>query len=333
MDIDRFLATNEPLWTRLGELTARARRGVGRLSAAELDELVRLYQRTSTHLSYVRTYYGDPAITLRLTGLVAGAGSIVYGTRPRTLRAVGRFFTVTFPAAMWDTRRFIAVSTLLFLVPALAVGIWLANSTRAIEAVGPEALREAYVSKEFEEYYTSEPATQFASQVFTNNAQVGFFAFALGPLTLGVGTAAVLVLNAANLGVAAGLFAAAGEQSKFWGLILPHGLLELTAVFVAGGAGLRMGWTIVAPGDRRRTAALADDGRRAFVVALGLVAVFAVAGVIEGFITGSPLPTWFRVGIGVLAEVTFLSYAVVLGRNAAAAGFSGHLDETTRPRT
>lgn len=333
MDIDRFLVTNEPLWTRLGELTARARRGVSRLSAAELDELVRLYQRTSTHLSYVRTYYGDPALTLRLTGLVAGAGAVVYGTRPRTWRAIARFFTITFPAAMWDTRRFIAVSAALFLVPAIAVGVWLANSTRAIEAVGPEALREAYVSKEFEDYYTSDPATQFASQVFTNNAQVGFLAFALGPLTLGLGTAAVLVLNAANLGVAAGLFAAAGEQPKFWGLILPHGLLELTAVFVAGGAGLRMGWTIVAPGDRRRTAALAEDGRRAFVVALGLVAVFAVAGVIEGFITGAPLPTWFRVGVGVVAEVTFLSYAIILGRNAAAAGYTGHLDEATRVRT
>lgn len=328
MDIDRFLVTNEPLWQRLAELTTRARRGVGRLSAAELDELVRLYQRASTHLSYVRTYYGDPGLTLRLTGLVASAGSVIYGTRPRTLRAIGSFFTVTFPAAMWDSRRFIAISAALFIVPALAVGAWLANSPRALEAAAPEALREAYVSQEFEEYYTSDPATQFASQVFTNNAQVGFYAFALGPLTLGIGTGAILVLNAANLGVAGGLFAAAGQQPKFWGLILPHGLLELTGVFVAGGAGLRMGWTIVAPGDRRRAVALADDGRRAFVVALGLVAVFFVAGVIEGFITGAPLPTWFRVGVGVIAEVTFLSYAVVLGRSAAAAGYTGRLDET-----
>jgi uncharacterized membrane protein SpoIIM required for sporulation len=329
MDIDRFLVTNEQIWNRLAELTARARRGVARLSAAEVDELVRLYQRTSTHLSYVRTYYGDPALTLRLTGLVANAGAVVYGTRPRTFRAIGRFFTVTFPAAMWDTRRFIAVSTALFIVPALAVGVWLANSPTAIDAVAPEALREAYVSRQFEEYYTSAPAAQFASQVFTNNAQVGFLAFALGPLTLGAGTGAVIVFNAANLGVAAGLFAAAGEQPKFWGLILPHGLLELTAVFVAGGAGLRMGWTIVAPGDRRRTVALSEDGRRAFVVALGLVAVFAVAGIIEGFVTGAPIPTWLRVGIGVLAEVTFLSYAIILGRNAAAAGYTGRLDEGT----
>jgi uncharacterized membrane protein SpoIIM required for sporulation len=90
-----------------------------------------------------------------------------------------------------------------------------------------------------------------------------------------------------------------------------------------------MGWTIVAPGDRRRTVALSEDGRRAFVVALGLVAVFAVAGIIEGFVTGAPIPTWLRVGIGVLAEVTFLSYAIILGRNAAAAGYTGRLDEGT----
>ncbi len=131
MDIDRFLATNSPLWDRLAHLTGQANRGIGRLAPAEIDELVRLYQRTSTHLSYVRTYYRDAALVARLTGLVAAAGSVVYGTRPRTLRSFGRFFTTTFPAALWHSRSFVAVSAALFFLPALAVGIWLANSPRA----------------------------------------------------------------------------------------------------------------------------------------------------------------------------------------------------------
>ena len=99
-------------------------------------------------------------------------------------------------------------------------------------------MREAYVNEDFESYYSSEPAAQFASEVFVNNVQVAIYAFAAGILLCGL-TAYILVTNGANVGVAAGLFAAAGQSPKFWGLILPHGLLELSAVVIAGAAGLR----------------------------------------------------------------------------------------------
>jgi uncharacterized membrane protein SpoIIM required for sporulation len=251
---------------------------------------------------------------------------VVYGTRPRTLRALGRFFTVTFPAAVWHARWFVVVATLATLLPAAGFGLWLANSPTAVEAAAPPAVREAYVNHDFEAYYSSAPAAQFASQVFSNNVLVAFQAFALGILFC-VGTLYVLVSNGANLGVVAGLFAAVGQQPKFWGLILPHGLLELTSVFVAGAAGLRLGWTLIDPGDRPRLQALAAEGRRAVVIVLGLVAAFLVAGTIEGFVTGRSWPTWLRVGIGVLAEAGFLTYVVVLGRRAAAKGLTGALGE------
>jgi uncharacterized membrane protein SpoIIM required for sporulation len=326
MDLDRFLATNQPLWDRLSTLAARGTRGANRLSAQEIDELVRLYQRTSSHLSYVRTYYRDPALTARLTGLVATAGAVVYGTRPKSLRAIGRFFAETFPAALWHNRRFVGVAAALFFVPAVAVGVWLANSPTAIEAVGPPALREAYLHEDFESYYSSEPASSFAAKVTTNNIQVGFLAFASGVL-LCVPTAYLLVSNGANVGVPAGLFSAAGENAKFYGLIVPHGLLELTAVVIAGSAGLRLGWSLLDPGDRPRRDALVEEGRRSVVLVLGLVATFTVAGTIEGFVTGSGLPTALRVGIGVLVEAAFVLYAVVLGREAAARGRTGLLGE------
>jgi uncharacterized membrane protein SpoIIM required for sporulation len=326
VDIDRYIATNGPVWSRLAELTGRAQRGVGRLPAADLDELVRLYQRVAGHLSYAQTYYRDPALTAKLSGLVARAGAVVYGTRPRTLRALARFFTVSFPAAIWHVRWFVVAATLASLLPAAALGTWLASSPAAIQATAPAAVREAYVERDFEAYYSSAPAAEFASQVFSNNVQVAFEAFAVGIL-LCLGTLFVLVSNGANLGVAAGLFAAAGQQPKFWGLILPHGMLELTSVFVAGAAGLRLGWTLIDPGDRTRGAALAEEGRRAVVIVLGLVVTFLVAGTIEGFVTGRPWPTWLRVGIGVAAEAGFLAWVGVLGRRAAAQGLTGALGE------
>ena len=119
----------------------------------------------------------------------------------------------------------------------------------------------------------------------------------------------------------------AGQQLKFWGLILPHGLLELTAVFIAGGAGLRLGWTLIDPGDRLRRVAIVEEGRRALVVVLGLIVVFATAGTIEGFVTGSSLPTWARLGIGIAGEAALLTYLFARGRKAATAGFTGALGE------
>jgi uncharacterized membrane protein SpoIIM required for sporulation len=116
----------------------------------------------------------------------------------------------------------------------------------------------------------------------------------------------------------------------FFGLITPHGLLELTAVFVAAGTGLRLGWTVVDPGPRPRGEALAEQGRAAVGMALGLAGVLLVSGVIEAFVTPSGLPTWARVAIGVVAEVAFLAYVWTYGRRAALAGETGDVGAAER---
>jgi uncharacterized membrane protein SpoIIM required for sporulation len=326
VDIDRFLAVNQPAWDRLDALCRAAERGAGRLRADEVDELVRLYQRASSHLSYARTYFGDPMLTARLTASVGRANAIVYGTRRRSLRSVGRFFTTTFPAAVWGARRFVAVSALLFFVPAVVIGVWLARSPKAIDAVGSAALRQTYITHDFAAYYRSQPSAQFAAKVQTNNITVAFVAFA-GGITACVLTIFALAQNGASVGMAAGLFANAHKLPVFFGLVLPHGLLELTSVVIAGAAGLRLGWALIDPGDRTRAAALAEEGRRSVVIVAGLILTFLVAGTIEGFVTGSALSTPVRVGIGALAEAAFVVYVVALGRAAEARGLTGALGE------
>jgi uncharacterized membrane protein SpoIIM required for sporulation len=321
MDVDRFLLQNGGSWSRLQELTRTAGHNARGLSADDLYELVRLYQRVSGHLSYASTNFADPGLTMQLSRIVSEAGAVVYGTRPRTLRAFARFFTETLPAALWYVRWFVLASALLTFVPALAFGIWLANSPRAVDATAPAAVRQAYIDHDFTDYYRSQPSIAFATEVYTNNVQVSFEAFAGGVLLLP--TAAVLADNGANIGVAGGLFAAAGQSPKFWGSVTPHGLMEITSVLIAGAAGLSLGWAVVDPGDRRRRDALADAGRRAVVLILGTVLTLAIAGTIEGFVTGSALPTAARVGLGVAVEAAFLVYAVVLGRAAHAKGLTG----------
>jgi uncharacterized membrane protein SpoIIM required for sporulation len=110
----------------------------------------------------------------------------------------------------------------------------------------------------------------------------------------------------------------AGQEPRFWGLIIPHGLIELSAVIVAGAAGLRLGWTVIDPGDRTRGAALAEEGRRAALVLMGVVLMLAVAGIIEGFVTGRGTPTAVRVVLGISVAGAFWTYIVTLGRRALA---------------
>lgn len=329
IDIDLFMARNAADWDRLNELTSRARRGMKRLSPQEIEELVDLYQRVSAHLSHARTAYRDPALTMRLTTLVTQAGGVIYRGRSRPRAAVVDFFVWRFPAAVYQSGRFIAASAALLLLPALAVGAWLAASDRALDIALPEAIRDAYIAEDFEAYYSSDSATNFATQVTVNNIQVAFIAFAGGILVC-LPTAWVLASNGANIGAAAGAFASVGELDRFFGLVTPHGLLELTAVVIAGAAGLRLGWAIIAPGDRRRGEALGREARRAVVVVLGLVVAFAVAGFIEGFITGRALPTWLRIGIGVAAETAFIGWIVVQGGKATSHGVTGETGELDR---
>ena len=322
MDLDRYLAANEPTWQRLDLLLRRSGRGVRRLSDDEVDELVALYQRVSADLGWARNHYQDPATTARLNDLVARANAVVYRRTSSPAQAVRQFFTVSFPAAVWHLRRFVGVAALVTFLPAAVVAVWFASSEEALQVAAPDAVRQAYIEEDFEAYYSSEPASQFATRVLVNNIQVSFLAFASG-IAFCVGTVGILAFNGANLGVALGLFAAVGEQGRFWGLILPHGLLELSAVVVAGAAGLNLGWALVAPGDRGRGAALTEEARRSVAVVGGLMVCFVVAGLIEGFVTPSGLPTLVRVGIGVAVEGAFVAYVVSFGRAAATQGHTG----------
>ena len=196
-------------------------------------------------------------------------------------------------------------------------------------AFAPEALREAYINNDFEAYYSSAPAAEFSTQVLINNIQVSFLAFVSG-IAWSVPTIGILAFNGANVGQAAGLFHDAGEAGRFWGLILPHGLLEISAIVVAGGAGMKMGWALVAPGDRTRSQALAEEAGRAASIVIGLMVVFIIAGLIEGFVTPAPLETWVRISIGVTAFTAFAAYVLALGPAASAQGHTGSIRESVR---
>lgn len=330
MDIDRYIARNQGTWNRLAELTQQARRRVGSLSPAELEELVQLYQRTSSHLSYARTYLREPTLISRLTRLVAEANGVIYGKKAKSLRAAGTFFVYTFPGAVYHCRRFIWVMAAIFFVPAILLAVWLVNDPAALDRSAPKKERVQYVHDEFEQYYSEQPSPVFFTEVTTNNIRVSFFAFGFGAVSGGAGAIYLIIENGAMLGVVASWMITEGDFWRFLGFIIPHGALELSAIVIAGGAGLRIGWTAIAPGDRTRSDAFREEGLRAITIIIGIMTMFVCAGLIEGFITGSGLPTGARVGIGVLLWMAYIGYLVVQGRAAASLGITGLLGE--RPR-
>ena len=323
VDTDIFVAAHRADWARLDDLVRRRRR----LSGAEVDELVGLYQRTATHLSVVRSAAGgDAVLTAELSGRVARARSAVTGAHAPAWRQVARFATVGFPLAAYRARWWWAGAAAGSIIVAVATGAWIARSPAVQASLLPPAQARALVQSQFRDYYSQYAATSFAAKVWTNNAVVAAESLIFGIL-LGIPTLFVLLNNALNGGVDGGFMIAHGRGTEFWALILPHGMLELTAVFLAAAAGLRLGWTIIDPGPRPRSRALAEEGRSTITIVLGLIVVLAVSGVIEAFVTPSPLPTWARIGIGAVAEVSFLIYVFFFGSRALRAGESGDIEQ------
>ena len=182
------------------------------------------------------------------------------------------------------------------------------------------------VNHDFVSYYSEHPAGSFFSQVWLNNWWVSVQCIAAAIL-LGIPIPWMLFQNALNLGANAALMFDAGKGDVFLSLIIPHGLLELTAVFLSGAVGMRLGWSVVSPGNRPRAQVLAERGRAVVAVAIGLFGVLLVSAMIEAFVTPAPLPTAVRIGIGIAAEIAFLAYIFHFGRKAARAGETGDVDD------
>lgn len=320
MDIDAFVAAHSGRWSRLDELSRRRR-----LSGTEADELVDGYQEVATHLSVVRSSAADAALVSYLSTLLARARTRTTGARTTSWRDVVTFLAATFPAALYRTRRWWLATLAANVAVAAVIMTWLLRHPGVESSLISPAEADRLVNVKFENYYSEYAASHFAAQVWTNNAWVAALCIALG--VLGVPVVWLLLNNILNVAVIGALMISHDRGSLFFGLILPHGLLELTAVFVAAGVGLRLFWSWVEPGATTRLQSLAHEGRSAAAVALGLVLVLLVSGIIEAFVTPSGLPTWARIGIGVIAEAAFLLYVFMLGRRAFVAGHTGDTSE------
>lgn len=316
MDLDALVRRRREDWQRLAALSRRRR-----LTGAEADELLDGYQRTATDLSLVRSAAPDAAVVAHLSALLAAARARASRVPTWSWAGVGRFLAEDFPAALYRLRWWWGLTAVANVVVGLVLGWWLYEHPVVENGLLSPAEVQLLVDVQFESYYSEHAASSFSTLVWVNNAWVAARCIGMG--VLGLPVVWLLWQNVANVAVIGSLMHRHGRGDVFWGLLTPHGLLELMAIFVAAGVGLRLFWAWVAPGPRTRLASLAAEGRTAAGVSIGLVLVLLVAGVIEGFVTPSPLPTWARVAIGVLALLAFLGYVFTLGRRAVLAGATG----------
>ena len=326
MDLDALTAARRGEWERLDELSRRRR-----LTGAEVDELVERYRSASADLADIKTSAGRTPTGDHVSTLLGRARLRLTGAGENPLRGIPRFFALQLPAALYGLRWTTLAVALAFIAVAALVALWTAGDPVVLATLGAKAELEYYAEHAFREYYSENPAAEFAGQVWTNNAWIAAQCIAFG--ITGIWPLMVLVQNAVGIGQAAAIMFAFDRGDVFFGSILPHGLLEMTSIFVAGAAGLHVFWAWVAPGRRSRGEALAAAGRALASVVIGLILALALSGFIEGFITRQPWPVWIKVGIGALALGIFLFYMLFVGRRAVRQGETGDLTEYERGTT
>ncbi len=314
-----FRAEREASWRELEGLVGRMERsGAGALSARELARLPSLYRAALSSLSVARAISLDRNVLDYLEALSGRAYLCVHGTRRHLREALADFFVRRFPRAVREHRWHLAVSfALLLLGAATGLALTAADPERFHAFVdpayaqgrGPASSTESLRKVLYDEKGAAGLLQTFAMFLFQHNARIGLAAFAVG-FAGAVPTALLLFTNGLVLGAFGGLYAGRGLSLEFWAWVLPHGVTELTAVALCGAAGLALGQALLFPGREERLAGLARRGREAGVVAVGAVALFFVAALVEGI---------FRQ----LVHAVPVRYAVALGTAGVLAAWLG----------
>ena len=279
-----IFSNSESDWRRLEALLERSRLSMAKLSPAEIREMALLYRALIHVLSRLRGCGDQPSGEMRLNHLAQRAHACIYSTSPTSWRDVWHYFTVRFPRCFRKNSQWIALAALLFLAGVLVaiVTVTLDPSTEAY-FLPPSTIENLDHGILWTDALGPHPSE--SSFLMSNNIRVAMNAFALGAF-FGVGTLLVLFQN--------GLYALGGPLIicfrhgmglRLLSFIAAHGLIELLTVFIAGGAGMLIGFTVLFPGTRSHWSALQQAASEALVLIVGCLPLLVIAGLIEGMIS------------------------------------------------
>jgi uncharacterized membrane protein SpoIIM required for sporulation len=306
----RWIDKRTDHWARLEALLVRGRGGVSALTHPEIQELALLYRQTAADLSAAREHAVNAQLAAYLNQLLGRAHNLVYAARPARTRSLAGFYTHTFPQVFRDTWRYTAGATALFALGAIAgVGISVADPGFQRFVLGGHMM-DTIERREMWTHSILSVKPLASSAILTNNLSVAFSAFAMGALA-GLGTLYIMVFNGVMIGVIGTTCHRAGMSIPLWSFVAPHGALELPAIFIAGGAGLLLARGIIAPGILSRRDALAESGAASIRLLLGVFPLLIVAGLIEGFVSPTPLDPAAKFVIGAAMFVLLTLYVTV----------------------
>ena len=318
MVAEEFVTAKHQTWEQLASLTKQAQSNIVSMNAGDLQTLGRLYRQATSDLAQARRDYPGHAVTVYLNDLVAQGHNAIYRERSSAFSNLKRYFLVLLPRTFRETIWFTVASFLVFMLPAI-VG-WIISyrdpdqGARLMPAMAP-IIEEIRLGNEWWRDINDEN-TGAAAMILTNNIAVSFRAF-IGGLSLGIFTIYALYYNGLMLGVISGSAQKLGFADNLWTFIIAHGVVELSIIFLAGGAGFQLAWAILRPGLVSRRAALAAAAQRAFILSGAIVMFLILAGLIEGFISPSYLPLWVKIATAALSGIGMYSYLFFTGRKAS----------------
>jgi uncharacterized membrane protein SpoIIM required for sporulation/uncharacterized RDD family membrane protein YckC len=316
-DVEKKARTWSTFAARTEQLLRRGKRGLRKLSAAEMKSLLVDHRRITTDLARAQSMKADQRTLSELNRLAIGGHNIVYGYVKRVFKGRGRAWPALFAREVRNSLPVVALSAFLFfgaLLVSCAAVRW--HPELAWELVGPEFYDFTPASDEKLHDIPKIIRPVAASSILTNNLQVTILAFAFG-ITAGLGTAFLLVYNGIHLGSVIGWMSLGGNARALWGWVMPHGVTEITAVIIAGAAGFLLARAILMPGELRRSAALRIAAGKALVLELGCMAMLVVAGLIEGFVSPSRIGYPLRLLILTASVVLWPAYFFLAGRKTA----------------
>ena len=325
---DHFIEKHKTAWQRLEDLLQLFdRRSIHKLHREEVRELGKIYRRTSSDLAVARAESRDPRLINYLNSLVIRAHGRIYQADAQGGSRIKNFFTQDFPQTFRRTWRYTMLSFSVFAVFSVIGFLGTKYDPEFSELLGvPPAFREVYIETKTHWWEDLNEANQVgASSIFTHNIQVTIYTFAFGAL-FGVGTLFFLAFNGATIASVLALTYRAGFGNDLLTFMVGHGVIELSCIFIAGGAGLLIGSALVLPGDLSRADALKSRGKDAIRLMMGVAVLLVVAGTIEGFISPAPIDPKIKYSIGAITGLAMYSYLLLAGRRAVARESSDGVD-------
>lgn len=307
-------------WNEYQKMLEMARtQGLDKLGETRVSRFATLYRGVAADLARARTYGGSQELLYSLERIVGSGHNLFYRPPVRSWRRFRHFLAGGFAALARRLWRPITVALALFYVPAvLSFAAIRTQPTLAREMIPAEMIARAEnaAAKEArgEGYYdvTEVEMPGMASSLISNNVGVTFTAFA-GGILAGAGTVLILVFNGLHLGSVAGLFANHGQSLHLWTFVAGHGVIEITAICIAGGAGLWLGSAILFPGRLTRREVLQRRAREAVSLIGGTAVMLIIAGLIEGFISTSPLPPAIKFTLAAIFGLAMVCYFALAG--------------------